>query len=163
MNGQFISTAGTYFVMSKLALNGIHASCTHGNAPNVDILASSSDGAKSISIQVKTAEEAKRTRGRGEEKKLHHLEFNLGRKAATTNLKNLFFAFVDLDQDYDELPIVYLIPSNFIYEHWKDEVDDYSWIRFHPPIEMVEKFKENWDLIKEALSDDKKSSTVSDI
>jgi hypothetical protein len=68
MNGQFISAVGKYYVMSKLALNEIHASCTFGNAPNVEILASSANGAKSISIQVKTAEYAKRWRGRGDEK-----------------------------------------------------------------------------------------------
>jgi|HubBroStandDraft_2_1064218.scaffolds.fasta_scaffold2089818_2 hypothetical protein len=68
MNSQFISTAGTYLVMSKLAINEIHASCTHGNAPNVDILACSADGSKSIAIQVKTASDAKRLRGRGAEK-----------------------------------------------------------------------------------------------
>ena len=62
MNGAFISAAGTYLVMSKLAINEIHASCTFGNAPIVDIIACSSDGSKSISIQVKTAFKAKRTR-----------------------------------------------------------------------------------------------------
>jgi hypothetical protein len=154
MNGQFISTAGTYHVMSRLALNEIHASCTFGNAPNVDILASSADGAKSISIQVKTAYDAKRTRGRGADKKLHHLEFTLGHKAAKTDLDNLFFAFVDLDQGWDETPIVYIIPSKFIYEFFEGWSDNVIWLRFHPEVDEIEEFKENWDLIKKALTID---------
>ena len=150
MNGQFISTAGTYFVMSKLAMNEIHASCTFGNAPAVDILVSSADGAKSIAIQVKTAEYAKRWRGRGEAKHFHHLEWNLGGKAAKTSLPNLFFAFVDLDED-QEAPTDYIIPSKFIFEFCKDWVDEVSWVRFHPEVDDIEEFKENWDLIKNAL------------
>ena len=153
MNGEFISTAGTYFVMSKLAINEIHASCTFGNAPIVDILACSADGSKSISIQVKTAENAKRTRGRGKEKKLDHVEFNLGHKAAKYNSENLFFAFVDLDQDWSEVPTptVYIIPSNFIFEYHKDWSDAVSWLRFHPKVEEIEKYKDNWDILKTAL------------
>ncbi len=158
MDTQFIAAAGTYLVMSKLALNEIHASCTFGNAPNIDILASSSDGAKSIAIQVKTAYHARRLKGRGEERKLHHLEFTLGHKAAKTNFKNLFFAFVDLDQDWDESPTVYIIPSKFIYEYHEGWVDDVSWLRFHPEIGEVEQFKENWSLIKKALKHKIKTS-----
>lgn len=154
MNGQFISAAGTYFVMSRLAMNEIHASCTFGNAPNVDILVCSADGRKSISIQVKTAYDAKRLQGRGEEKKLHHLEWNLGYKAAKTDLANLFFAFVDLDQDWDESPIVYIIPSKFICGYCSDWVDEVSWVRFHPKIDEIEEYKENWELIIQALAAD---------
>ena len=154
MNGQFISAAGTYFVMSRLAMNEIHASCTFGNAPNVDLLACSADGAKSISIQVKTAEYAKRWQGRGDKKVLHHLEWNLGRNAAKTFLENLFFALVDLDED-EESPTVYIIPSKFIYEFCEDWVDKVSWVRFHPEVTEIKEFKENWDLIKKALSVDK--------
>jgi hypothetical protein len=153
MDNQFISAAGTYFVMSQLALNEIHASCTFGNAPSVDILASSADGGKSIAIQVKTALSAKRLRGRGEEKKPHHLEWNLGYKAAKMNKENLFFAFVDLDQDWDESPIVYIIPSKNIYDYCEKWVDNVSWVRFHPEIDEVEQFKENWNLIKQALTE----------
>jgi hypothetical protein len=66
LNSQFIAAAGTYFVMSRLSMNEIHASCTFGNAPSVDILASSADGSKSISIQVKSAIYAQRWRGKGD-------------------------------------------------------------------------------------------------
>ena len=154
MNGAFISAAGTSLVMSKLAINEIHASCTFGNAPIVDIIACSADGTKSITIQVKTAFEPKRTRGRGKEKKLHHLEFTLGHKAAKYNSENLFFAFVDLDQEWNEIPnpTIYIIPSNFIYNYHKDWADDVSWLRFHPEINEIEEFKENWEIIKRALT-----------
>jgi hypothetical protein len=140
--------------MSKLAINEIHASCTFGNAPIVDIIACSSDGSKSISIQVKTAFEAKRTRGRGKDKKLHHLEFTLGHKAAIYNSENLFFAFVDLDQDWSEIPnpTVYIIPSTFIFNYHKGWSEDLSWLRFHPEIGEINQFKDNWGIIKSALN-----------
>jgi hypothetical protein len=55
----------------------------------------------------------------------------LGRNAAKTRLEDLFFAFVDLDED-EEAPLVYIIPSRFIYEFCKNCVDEVSWVRFHP-------------------------------
>jgi hypothetical protein len=152
MDNQFVSTAGVYLVMSRLSLNGIHASCTYGNAPSVDILVTSADGSKSLAIQVKTALSAKRFKGRGVDRKIHHFEWNLGYKAAKSNKENLFFTFVDLDQDWDELPSIYIIPSKFIFEFCKLWVDDVSWVRFHPEIDEIDQFKENWNLIITALT-----------
>jgi len=154
MNGQFISAAGTYYVMSQLAMNEIHASCTFGNAPNIDVLASSVDGAKSIAIQVKSSEYARRWRGRGGEEIVDHLEWDLGRNAAKKSLENLFFAFVDLEGD-DDYPNVYIIPSNFIYDFCKKWVDEVSRVRFHPSVVEVEQFKDNWALLKNALTKEK--------
>ena len=62
-NNSLIGASGCFHVMSRLAYENIHASCTFGNAPVVDILASSVDGSKTISIQVKTANVARRTSG----------------------------------------------------------------------------------------------------
>jgi hypothetical protein len=152
MNSQFISTAGTYYVMHKLAMNEIHASCTFGNAPNVDILASSIDGSKSISIQVKTSSCAIRWKGRGQDKKPDHLEWNLGLKAAKTSLENLFFTFVDLDDDYDGGTVVYIVPSKFIFEYFEGWVDDLKWVRFHIPLNEILPFKENWEIVRKALT-----------
>lgn len=151
MNSQFIAAAGTYFVMSRLSMNEIHASCTFGNSPAVDILASSADGSKSISIQVKSAIYAQRWRGKGDYQKVHHLEWALGKKAAKICSENLFFAFVDLKID-ENVPVVYIIPSKFIFDFCKEWVDVASWVRFHPEEIDIEEFKENWDLIKNALN-----------
>src|SRR5438093_13375812 len=96
---QLLGAAGTYFVMSELSARGYHASCMFGNAPHVDILVGSSDGARSIAIQVKTAAWAKRYTGKSKEgKKLTQLQWYLGRKAAKTNLRDLFVVFVDFDK-----------------------------------------------------------------
>src|SRR5947209_20547840 len=91
----FTGTAGVFYVMYQLAARGFHASCTMGNAPYIDILVSSEDGEKSLAIQVKTTEHAMRLRGRGKERKEHHVEFPLGRKAAKLNRRGVLFAFVD--------------------------------------------------------------------
>lgn len=152
MNNQFISTAGTYYVMYKLAMNQIHASCTFGNAPHVDILASSIDGSKSVAIQVKSSTCAIRWRGRGKIKKVDHLEWNLGYSAAKTSFENLFFIFVDLEDDYSGGTTVYIAPSSFIFNYCKPWVDDVKWVRLHIPIIEMEPFKENWEIIKNALT-----------
>lgn len=150
MDGHFISAAGTFFVMHKLATLEMHASCTYGNAPDVDVLVSSADGSKSIAIQVKTAKYAKRFRGRGNEKHLHHLEWNLGKNAAQKNHDGLYFAFVDLN-DCEEVTEVYIIPSTFVFNFCRDWVDDVAWVRFHPTIEGVKQFKDNWGLLENML------------
>lgn len=58
--------AGVYHVASRLAYDGFHVSVTFGNAPFVDLLASSADGTATAAVQVKTTDYAGRTRGRGE-------------------------------------------------------------------------------------------------
>jgi hypothetical protein len=59
----FIAATGTYYVMACLSRECIHAACTFGNAPSVDIMASSVDGSKTISIQVKTSSYARTNKG----------------------------------------------------------------------------------------------------
>src|SRR5579871_3950711 len=88
--------AGVYFVASYLAYRNIHVSITFGNAPAVDVLASSADGTRTVAIQVKTTEYALRHRGRGADKEPDHYEWDAGHKAATVARIGLIFAFVDL-------------------------------------------------------------------
>ena len=115
---QLIGAAGTYFVMSELSSRGFHASCTFGNAPHVDILVSSPDGACSIAVQVKTTEWAKRYSGtRKQGKKMIQLQWYLGRKAAKANLRGLFIVFVDFDKwSAEPKTDCYVVPSAFIFE-----------------------------------------------
>ena len=115
------------------------------------ILASSLDGSKSLAIQVKTSVCANRWIGRGTEKKVGRKEWNLGRKAAKTSFENLVFVFVDLEDDCDGETTSYIIPSSFIFEYCKAWVDEVPWVRFHIPINEIEPFKDNWDIISKAL------------
>ncbi|MEK7117637.1 MAG: hypothetical protein AAB861_02575, partial [Patescibacteria group bacterium] len=50
----FIGIAGEYFVAAEISKRGGIATITSKNTPDIDILASSADGKKTVSIQVKT-------------------------------------------------------------------------------------------------------------
>jgi hypothetical protein len=147
----FTGTAGVYYVMYQLASQGFHASCTHGNAPYLDILVSSVDGEELVALQVKTTEHATRHRGRGEERKPTRLDFPLGHKAGKLNRAKVFFAFVDLDpkpeQSGGNEATVYIVPSAWICDHCKPWIDSVPMARFQPSIESVEQFRNAWHLI----------------
>jgi hypothetical protein len=147
----FTGTAGVYHVMHKLACEGIHASCTHGNAPNVDILVSSGDGSRMVAIEVKTTENALRLRGRGTNKHPHELQFAIGHRAAKLNSPNLLLAFVDL-RGYASTPDVYVYPSAVVAAYCAPWIDKVSMARFHVPITTAEPYKNNWQLIRDALA-----------
>ena len=149
----FTGTAGVYYVMYKLAAEGIHASCTHGNAPNVDILVSSATGSHHVAIEVKTTEDALRWRGpRGGAKQPHHVEFPLGHRAAKLNHPNLVLAFVDLRaSSKDKVPDVYLYPSKVVADSCAPWVDKVPMVRFHLPIGLAESYKNNWSVVRDAL------------
>ena len=51
----FVGVAGEYFVAAELSLRGYHAAVTLRNSRGIDIIASSADASKSVSIQVKTS------------------------------------------------------------------------------------------------------------
>ena len=149
---QLMGTGGVYYVMSQLALRQFHASCTFGNAPFVDILVGSSDGAKSVSLQVKTARDARRWKGRGAARALRELQWTLGRKLAKHACPGLFYAFVDLKGlDHSEVPDVYIVPSAWVKTHCASWVDRAKWVRLHVSLAKVEPFKNNWDQIARAL------------
>ncbi len=149
----FTGTAGVYYVMYRLTAEGFHASCTHGNAPNIDILVSSADGSRFVSIEVKTTEYALRLRGRGAAKQAHHLEFPLGARAAKLNNPLLVIAFVDLrGLPGEHIPDVYLFPSAFVARFCKDWVDSARMVRFHIPIADAEPYKNEWKIIRDTLA-----------
>jgi hypothetical protein len=145
---QIIGTGGTYYVMSQLAIRGYHASCTFGNAPFVDILVASHDGHKTISIQVKTARNARRWKGN----LVNELQWTLGWKSAKHSTPNLFYAFIDLKNLSDtEPPDVYIIPSTWVKDYCAPWVDQVKWVRFHVHPDLVDPFKNKLDPIDEAL------------
>ena len=63
---QLTGVAGVHFVASHVAYLGFHAVPTTRNVAGPDLLVSTLNGAKSLSLQVKTTAWAMRTRGRGE-------------------------------------------------------------------------------------------------
>jgi hypothetical protein len=154
-SGILTGTAGVYFVASQLAAKGFHAAITFGNAPNVDILVGSPDGAATLSLQVKTSMHATRAKGKGGKKKWHHYEWYLGIKSAGLNQPGLFFAFVSLKGMDKEMPDVFIVPSMFVHDRFERDVKAKpSMLRWHPLIETFEPFKNNWDSLREYLNDD---------
>jgi hypothetical protein len=142
--------SGTFFVASRLAFQGIHASVTFGNAPAVDLICSSADGGSSIALQVKTTAWAMRTRGRGENKKPHHYEWDIGEKGARRAKRDLYYALVDL-RDFTETPDVFLVPSEFIVK-WFSKFESLKRYRFHPLISEIERYKNDWETLKHKLN-----------
>ena len=153
LNSRLTGTAGEHYVAYKLSTLGYVAAIPREGTPTVDILACNLDASQILSIQVKTTSKATRTRGRGEDKVPFQLQLPLGRKAAGINSKSLVFAFVDLnDLDRDDLePDVYIVPSRFIYNWCKEWRDEAKMVRFHIEIEKMQKFKNNWDIIRKVL------------
>ncbi len=159
-SGILVGTAGVYYVASQLAMRNLHAAVTYGNAPSVDILVGLVDGSATLSLQVKTARSAVRTRGRGKDKKEHHYEWEMG-KSAKLYRADLFFALVDLKGGKNELPDVFVIPSKVMSDWYRDTVDrlfhgnETEWIRkrYHVGIKSIEQYKNNWSILWNYLNE----------
>jgi hypothetical protein len=117
MHSSLIGSAGVYFVAARLNAMGLQCAPTFGNVPSVDILVSSIDGSALVSLQVKTTTYAMRERGRGDDKRPHHYEWDIGWKSARLDIPNLFFALVDL-KSFAELPDVFIVPSRVIADYF---------------------------------------------
>ena len=145
-------TAGEHFVAYRLTAMGLLVALTRGGSPTVDLMVSDIHGKKAISVQVKTTEYALRERGRGKERKPHHLEFPLGFKSARINEPNFFFAFVDMKALHpNEIPDVYIVPSEFVYKWCASWIDNVKMVRFHIPLEQIEQYKNNFERLRESL------------
>src|SRR4030042_2450161 len=153
-SGILIGTAGVYYVAYELASRGFHAAITYGNAPAVDLLVGVIDGAATLSLQVKTAERALRTRGRGQLKSADHYEWYVGVRAALLNRPDLFFAFVDLKKGSDKKPDVYLVPSKVIYDNFKPYIEQRksNFLRWHPKVAVMEEYRNRWDKLSDFLN-----------
>ena len=148
---QLTGVAGVHYVAAALTYLGFHAVPTTRNIAGPDLLVSTLDGSRGISIQVKTTAWAMRTRGRGEKKLPHHYEWDIGWSSAKFDHPNLFFALVDL-KEFQELPDAFLVPSRTIFQYFEGG-DPKTWprARYHPEIHEIEQYKNNWDGLKKAL------------
>ena len=154
MNSTLTAAAGEHYVAYKLSCFGFLAALVRQGSPSTDLLTSNLDGSKTVAIQVKTTILAGRTRGRGENKVPHHLEFPLGHAAVERASPKLIFCFVDLrDNQVGIPPDVYIVPASEIQSYYKDDdIRQYSYFRHHPKVEEMELFKNNWQPIIAALS-----------
>jgi len=152
MNSSLTGSAGVYFVAARLNAMGLQCAATFGNVPSVDILVSSISGSALVSLQVKTTNYALRERGRGDERKPHHYEWDIGWKCARLNIPNLFFALVDL-KEFAELPDVFVVPSNIIATYFQAGQEGWPRARYHETVEALAPYKNNWDTLRTRLID----------
>ena len=92
-----VGVAGEYFVAAELSLRGYLASITLRNTRGIDIIASTNDGKKSVSIQVKTNNNGSAT-------------WILNKKSETFHSPNHFYVFVSM-RDVTKHPEYYIVPS----------------------------------------------------
>ena len=92
---QFVGTAGQFFVAYGLSIREINAAITLGNAPGVDLMASSADGKRTISIQVKTSRNAYRRNRYGFE----GYEWDVNKGVIGKYHESFWYAFVDLQEN----------------------------------------------------------------
>ena len=146
---QFIGAAGQYYVSYGLAVRQIHASITIGNAPSVDIIASSSDGKQSLAIQVKTSRNAYRRKRYGRE----GCEWDVGPGVIGKKWVSFWYALVDLQESNNSWsPKVFFVPSLWVGDFVKP---DFSRKMFFLPTTAHDISLEKWDLVSKFLDGDK--------
>lgn len=143
---QFVGTAGQFFVAYNLSIREINAAITLGNAPSVDLMASSADGKRTISIQVKTSRNAYRQNRYGSE----GYEWDVNKGVIGKYHESFWYAFVDLREGEDTWnPQTFFVPSRWVAEFVKD-----NWSRFmyFLPATVKDLTLERWDLFSAYLN-----------
>lgn len=150
-SSQLTGVSGVHFVAAYLSFLGFHAVPTTRNVQGPDLLVSNLSGTMIISPQIKTTIWAMRTRGRGDKKVPHHCEWDIGWNSAKANYPNLLFALVDL-KEYRSFADVFMVPSSVNFEYFEGG-DPERWrrARYHPGVDEIEQYKNNWDLLRKAL------------
>jgi len=144
---KFIGEAGEHYVAYRLARRNLYVGLTLGNMPHIDLLVSSNDGLRSISIQVKTSRGAYRKKRYGSE----GYEWDVNTKAIGKHSTDFWYAFVDFKRSEDEAPDVYIIPSFWVADFVKPE-----WSRkmYFLPKAAGDLTRNKWGIIERALERD---------
>jgi hypothetical protein len=144
---KFIGDAGEHYVAYKLARRNLHVGLTLGNMPNIDLLISSKDGLKSISLQVKTSQGAYRKNRYGAE----GYEWDVNAGVIGRHSKEFWFAFVDFKW-IEEEPDVYIIPSLWVAEFVKP---DFSRKMYFLPQKAADLTRNKWEIFDKVFDGDK--------
>ncbi len=139
---QFVGTAGQFHVAYGLSVRGINAAITLGNAPSVDLMASSSDGRRTLSIQVKTSKNAYRRKRYGNE----GYEWDVNKGVIGKYHESFWYAFVNLQEGNNSWdPQVFFVPSRWVAEFVNP---DWSRFMYFLPIGVSDITLERWDIIQ---------------
>lgn len=145
----FVGAAGQFYLSYGLAVREINASLTLGNAPSVDVLASSPDGRRSLSFQVKTSRKAYRRNRYGHE----GYEWDVGAGVIGKCSESFWYAFIDLREKKEGwTPEVFFVPSRWVAEFVKPGWSRYMYFL---PTTAKDLTYERWDLVKRYLSNEK--------
>lgn len=136
--------AGEYFVAAELSRLGLVASITLRNAKGIDILCSNEDASKQLGIQVKTNKRSNR-------------EWVLNSKAEDYFADNLFYVFVNLN-DNQKHPDYFVVPSSIVAQQIKES--HATWLNtpgrggkahndntMRKFVDTKEDYKGRWDLL----------------
>ena len=156
---QLTATAGEHYIAFRLASLGFIPALVRQGSPTIDLIASSSDGGKTVGIQVKTTSLATRTRGRGIKKVPFQLQFPLGYHAIEITADTTIFCFVDLRGGEEGIvPDVYVVPAAELKKEYEGmNIRQYSYFRHHRPIEQMTKYRNNWAPVIQALTGRKRT------
>ncbi|MAU01198.1 MAG: aspartate ammonia-lyase [Anaerolineaceae bacterium] len=103
LESTLVGVAGEYLVAGELTLRGYIASITLRNSRGIDIIASNADGSSSVSIQVKTNSDGKKS-------------WILNKKAESFYSSNHYYVFVAL-QGLEQRPSFHIVPSKIVAEY----------------------------------------------
>ena len=149
---QFVGAAGQYFLAYGLAARQVNAGITLGNAPSVDVLASSSDGSRSLAFQVKTSRNAYRRNRYGCE----GFEWDVGANVIGKHSEGFWYAFIDLGEQNIRSwsPKIFFVPSKWVAEFVKPGWSRYSYFL---PKSVEHLTSERWDLVSGYLASDREA------
>jgi hypothetical protein len=125
-------------------VRGLHGAITGGNVPDVDVIVASHDGAKLLSLQVKTSRNAHRAKRYGYELR----EWDVGASAVGRSNPGLWYAFVDLQEADGSVwgPTVFLVPSLWVGSFVRE---DFSRKMYLLRSELWSSCQDRWDRIEQ--------------
>ena len=92
--------AGEHLVMSRLLTRGYVAALAPQGAPNLDVVVTYQDGSRLCSLQVKTRWDKGADGG-----------WHMSKKHESISHPRMYYAFVDLGKDTDDIATTYVVPS----------------------------------------------------
>src|SRR3990167_9068300 len=101
-NSSLIGAAGEHFVLCQLLRRDWIAALAPEGVPNTDIIVTDIEGNRQCAIQVKT-------RSVGSDKGWH-----MSKKHEEVISPTLFYCFVDMEKENEDLPITFIIPSSVV-------------------------------------------------
>lgn len=146
----YIGLAGEHFVAYKLSLRELNIGLTLGNTPNIDLLLSTNDGLKCISIQVKSSKGAYRKNRYGDE----GYEWDVNKSVVGRSSIDFWYVFVDFNWHESIEPDTYIIPSKWVAEFVDPEFSRYM---FFLPSKAADLTRNRWDLLDYVLKGDEKT------